>query len=149
VTVAAVSTVLAVVTAVWMATVLLIPDSVGEAILREAWEPAQVLIWPIGLTAVAATLGFGGDLGLRALAAASRSLRVTAVVAFLGLILGVAGAAAGGASGCAWALLLVTAIGAVLWWVEYHRGEEAHMSEDRTTRSGGQPPGTTTGDSGA
>ena len=121
VTVGGFSAVLAAATAAWMAVVLLIPDAIGEAILRDAWEPARALAWPIGLTAVVATLGFGGDLGLRALAAAARSLRVTLILSILGLVFGIAGAAWGGAAGCAWALFLVTAFGAVLWWVEYHR----------------------------
>ncbi len=114
---------LAVGAGVWTLIVLLMPTAVGEAILKDAWAPARDLAVPIGLTFVAGMLGFGGELGLRALAAAGRLLRVTVITSVLTLVLGVAGAAWGGASGCAWALFVVAVIGGLLFWLEYDRAE--------------------------
>jgi O-antigen/teichoic acid export membrane protein len=115
----------------WTLVVLILPAAVGEAILEEAWAPARDLAVPIGLTFVAGMLGFGGELGLRALAAAGRLLRVTIITSVLTLVLGVAGAAWGGASGCAWALFAVAVIGGLLLWLEYDRAE-AERSVDPT-----------------
>ena len=138
---------LAVGAAAWSIAVLLVPEPVGEAILRDAWGPAQSLALPIGLTAVVGMLGFGGDLGLRALAAASRSLRATAITSVLGLVFGVAGAKVGGAPGCAWALFAVAAVSAGVWWFEYHRAEAAHAAAHPVGGAAGPHPTTSTGGS--
>ena len=114
---------LALLAAGWTLVVLFLPAAIGEAILRDAWAPARDLALPIGLTFVAGMLGFGGELGLRALAAAGRLLRVTIFTSVLTLVLGIGGAAVGGAWGCAWALFAVAVIGGLLLWLEYDRGE--------------------------
>ncbi|MGW1143887.1 hypothetical protein ACWD6I_02245, partial [Streptomyces sp. NPDC002454] len=59
----------------WGAALLLVPDRVGALVLGEVWGAASELIVPATLGVAGAGLGVGAAAGLRALAAARRSLR--------------------------------------------------------------------------
>ena len=59
----------------WGAALLLVPDRVGELVLGDVWNSASELIVPVTLGVAGAGLGTGAAAGLRALAAARRSLR--------------------------------------------------------------------------
>lgn len=105
--------------AAWGLVVLLIPASLGALLLRGAWPPAHALILPILLGSLANMMSIGAVAGVRSLAAAARSLRATVATATLTLILGIGGAAIGGASGAAWGLCVVAVAGIFVWWYEY------------------------------
>jgi len=56
------------------------------------------------------------------MAAATRSLRASIVVAILTVVFGAIGAATAGAVGAAWGLTAALALGLSAWLVEYWRG---------------------------
>jgi hypothetical protein len=100
----------------------LLPDGVGRQLLGALWEPATSLILPT--TLAFAGIGFmnGASAGLRAMAAARRSLRATLCCAVAYLLGGVGGAALGGAAGSAWGVATATGTGAVVWWWQLRAG---------------------------
>ncbi|MEU7599224.1 hypothetical protein AB0B79_40520, partial [Streptomyces sp. NPDC039022] len=59
----------------WGGALLLMPDRFGALVLGGVWHPASELIVPVTLGVAGAGLGTGAAAGLRALAAARRSLR--------------------------------------------------------------------------
>ena len=89
---------------VWTTLLLLMPDSWGEAILGSTWDGARTVILPVGLTTAAGAFQAGGQVGLRALAATSHSLRARSVSATAMLAGGMLGAVVSGATGAAWGL---------------------------------------------
>jgi O-antigen/teichoic acid export membrane protein len=103
----------------WSTFVLLVPDSVGSALLRQNWAPARSVLLPlsIGLIALAATAG--ATIGLRVLAAVRRSFRTRIFTTILGLGTAIAGAALGGAVGAAVAIAVAASIGAGIWWWQF------------------------------
>jgi hypothetical protein len=121
--------------AAWGIVVLLIPSSMGNLLLRDAWGPARALVVPLLLATVANMGSYGGGLGLRALAAARRSLNATLTISVLTLVLGIAGAAYGGPSGCAWALLAVAIAGVVAWWYSFLLASDDFAQRSVTQRS--------------
>jgi O-antigen/teichoic acid export membrane protein len=99
------------------AVLLSLPRDVGEFLLGTNWEAARSLVLPLSIGTAGFGATFGAYTGLRALAAAKRSLRARSVDALTTLCFALAGAAAGGARGAAWGL----AVGACLenliaWW---------------------------------
>jgi hypothetical protein len=86
----------------WGAVLLIVPESLGRALLGVNWDSARALAIP--LAAVAATAGFayGAMAGLRSLAAAKRSLRTRWVDAVAIVVLVLGGASLWGAVGAAW-----------------------------------------------
>ena len=137
-----ISGVLATVAALWGVLVLLIPAGLGSLLLGEAWEPAYSLAVPIMLAYTAVSLSYGAGVGLRALAAAGRSLRATMVVSALTLVLGIGGAALEGASGSAWGLCLAAAIGAPIYWYEYARAAREYAADSAAGSGPGPGSGT-------
>ena len=67
------------------AVLLAIPESLGQRLLQDSWAPASTLILPTTVFMVAFGLQIGAWAGLRALAAASRSLLSQAVGSVLSL----------------------------------------------------------------
>jgi O-antigen/teichoic acid export membrane protein len=121
--------------AVWGLSILfLLPDDLGTRLLGALWEPATALILPT--TIAFAGIGFmnGASAGLRALAAARRSLPATLLCACLYLTGGVGGAAVGGAAGSAWGIAAAMATGAVVWWWQLREAlrdlHRSHASSD-------------------
>jgi O-antigen/teichoic acid export membrane protein len=107
---------------VWGAAMLLLPESVGVWLLGSSWQPASALLVPVTLAVAGTGVVNGAWVGLRALGAATRSLRARGInsVAYLVGVLG--GAALGGAAGAAWGATAGTFIGAGVWWWQLHRG---------------------------
>jgi len=119
----ALATVQAVGVAAWgLAIMFLLPDELGTGLLGALWEPASALVLPTTLAFVGIGLMNGAGAGLRALAAARRSLRATLLCACAYLIGGVGGALVGGAAGSAWGVAAATAAGAVVWWWQLRAG---------------------------
>lgn len=136
----------------WGVVVLFLPSELGNLLLRGAWKPAHSLSLPIMLATLGGTLTFGAGAAIRSLAAARRSLRATSLSAMLTLVLGISGAALGGASGSAWGLALTGFIGAAIWGFEArgaardYRRERPPVTVDRNPPSV-SPPLVVRGDS--
>ncbi|MER7789798.1 hypothetical protein [Streptomyces sp. NPDC097640] len=102
----------------WGGALLLMPDRLGELALGGVWPSASQLIVPITLGVAGAGLGTGAAAGLRALAAARRSLRcqLFASAGYVGGGLG--GAAVAGAVGSAWGVAAATLSSSAVWWLQ-------------------------------
>jgi O-antigen/teichoic acid export membrane protein len=109
--------------AAWGLTLMvLLPDALGTRLLGSVWEPASALILPATLAVMGASISSGAAAGLRALAAASRSLRAQLATASAFAIGGLGGALVGGAVGSAWGVAMATMIGAAVWWWQLRAG---------------------------
>ncbi|MFF2149289.1 hypothetical protein [Kitasatospora sp. NPDC058190] len=102
----------------WGSALLLMPDRLGELVLGDVWHSASQLIVPATLGVAGAGLGSGAAAGLRALAAARRSLRCQLFASACYLGGGLGGAAAAGTAGSAWGVATATACGSAVWWLQ-------------------------------
>jgi O-antigen/teichoic acid export membrane protein len=100
---------------IWAAVVLALPESVGRAILGDTWPSARHLLPLIVVAIVAEGLNVGPWVGLRALAAAGRSLRGRAIIAAVTVAAGTVGAATHGAWGAAAGLAIGSVVGTGVW----------------------------------
>jgi hypothetical protein len=107
---------------IWGAALLLVPESLGWHILRSAWQPASALLLPVTLTLVGFGFSIGAWAGVRALGAASRSLRAQGIGSLAYLVGSLGGAALDGAAGAAWGSAVGNLIGAGVWWWQLHQG---------------------------
>ena len=145
---------LAAVSAVWAIAMYALPDAVGHALLRRSWDSAHDVILPYGAVMAASGCLTGATVGLRALAAARRSLRARVITGVLSLTTTAVGAYLGDAAGAAAGLAAGLWMGSVLWWIslrdevrdeEARRDAELHGHEPRvrmTPVSGGIRPDT-------
>lgn len=121
----------------WGGALLLVPDHLGEHVLGAVWYGSSELIMPISLGVAGAGLGVGAAAGLRALAAARRSLRcqIFASACYVGGGLG--GAALAGTTGSAWGVAAANLVASAVWWLQLRSAlRERHqntISEVRTT----------------
>jgi hypothetical protein len=114
----------------WGMVLLLLPDSVGEQILHSAWYAASALLVPVTLAVAGFGFSVGAWAGVRALGAASRSLRAQAIGSVVYLTGAFVGTAIGGAAGAAWGSAAGALIGAGVWWWELHQGvRDASLAE--------------------
>jgi O-antigen/teichoic acid export membrane protein len=127
---------LVVVFVLWGLVVYVLPDSVGEALLKRSWHPAHDVI--PAYTAVMAASGMltAATVGLRAMAAAKRSLRSRLVTGVLAVAGGTAGAATSGAVGAATGLALGLWIGGIQWWQQLG----AAVAEEEVRRAEADAP---------
>jgi hypothetical protein len=116
---------------------MLLPDTVGLALLGATWTDARPTLPGQTLIVAASGAALGALVGLRALAAASRSMRARIVASGLGLIGAVAGAATGDAAVCALLIGAGVSAGALVWWREYL---EALRLVPTAGPEAGQPP---------
>jgi hypothetical protein len=108
--------------AIWGGVLLLIPSNVGTSLLGETWEPARALVPALTFMTVGRGVTLGAITGLRALAAAKRSLRARMISSAGVLVGGLTGASIAGAVGAAWGFAASTIPEMVVWWSEYRRG---------------------------
>ncbi|OKI02334.1 hypothetical protein A6A06_14900 [Streptomyces sp. CB02923] len=102
----------------WGAALLLVPDRLGELVLGDVWSSASGLIVPAALGVAGAGLGSGAAAGLRALAAARRSLRCQLFASACYVGGGLGGAVAGGTVGSAWGVAAATVCSSAVWWLQ-------------------------------
>lgn len=96
---------------------MLLPGPAGEAVLGPSWEGTRPLIPAMTVLAVAAGLVTGPAVGLRALPAVGRLLRVSLLLAPVTVLLAGAGAGYWGAPGAAWGLAAANVLtAAALAW---------------------------------
>lgn len=117
---------LAAVVVAWGLIVIVIPDAVGQAVLNDAWEPARSVIVPLVLSLALGGVSSGAVIGLRVLAAAQRSLKMTIFGSIDALISSVIGVIVAGAQGVAWAIVIVSVLNVVLWWWQFRAALADH-----------------------
>lgn len=121
----------------WGGALLLMPDRLGELVLGDVWHLASQLIVPVTLGVACAGLGTGAAAGLRALAAARRSLRCQLFASACYVAGGLGGAALGGTVGSAWGVAAATLAGSAVWWLQLRSALREHhqdtIPEVRTT----------------
>ncbi|MFE0174547.1 hypothetical protein ACFWZ2_19700 [Streptomyces sp. NPDC059002] len=102
----------------WGVALLLVPDRLGELVLGDVWHSASELIVPAVLGVAGSGLGVGAAAGLRALAAARRSLRCQLFASACYVGGGLGGAAAAGTVGSAWGVAAATVTASAVWWLQ-------------------------------
>jgi O-antigen/teichoic acid export membrane protein len=111
---------------------LAIPESLGQRLLQSSWAPASALILPTTIYFTAFGMQMGAWAGLRALAAASRSLLSQGVGSTLSLVGALSGAAAAGAIGAAWGIAVGAVLGTAFWWWQFRLGlRDFRQAEDQ------------------
>jgi O-antigen/teichoic acid export membrane protein len=126
----------------WGAVLLFAPARLGLWLLGPSWEPARQVLLPIVLWLVGGAVILGPEIGLRALAAARRSLRARMAGSALSVVGALLGSMTGGALGAAWGLALASLAGAPLWWWHLARGlVEGRRPGQRVMSDRGPPSG--------
>nr|WP_099053152.1 hypothetical protein [Streptomyces griseochromogenes] len=112
----------------WGGALLLMPDRLGELVLGDVWHSASQLIVPVTLGVAGAGLGTGAAAGLRALAAARRSLRCQLFASACYVSGGLGGATVAGTVGSAWGVAVATGCSSAVWWLQLRSalGERHH-----------------------
>jgi O-antigen/teichoic acid export membrane protein len=100
----------------WGGLLLVLPTAIGTLLLGSLWPAAIALIVPTTVVMALGCVFDGAFVGLRALGVARRSLHAQVTRAVAGAVLGLAGAAVGGASGMLWGAALASLIGVVVVW---------------------------------
>jgi hypothetical protein len=111
--------VLVTLTALWGAAAVLLPQSLGYSLLGSTWPGAHEIIIPMTVVYIGLSLAAAGSVGLRAMAAAARSLRASAIGSGIGVVGGTAGSVFG-ASGAAWGLAFAALVQAVVFWMQFN-----------------------------
>ncbi|MGW5731537.1 MULTISPECIES: hypothetical protein [Streptomyces] len=110
----------------WGAALLLMPERLGELVLGDVWSSASELIVPVTLGVAGAGLGTGAAAGLRALAAARRSLRSQLFASACYVAGGLGGAVVAGTLGSAWGVAAATLCGSAVWWLQLRSALREH-----------------------
>ncbi|MFB7715061.1 hypothetical protein [Streptomyces sp. NPDC056105] len=120
----------------WGTALLLMPDRLGEFVLGDVWHDASQLILPAVLGVAGAGLGTGAAAGLRALAAARRSLRSQLFASACYVSGGLGGAVVAGTVGSAWGVAVATLCGSAVWWLQLRTAlREHHQNHIREVRT--------------
>ena len=101
----------------WGLMALVVPDRLGREVLGATWPAARPLLPAIAIQTAAIAVSLGAQVGLRALGAAGRCLRVDSALAALLLGAGAVGARVDGSLGAAVGIAAATATGVVVWWI--------------------------------
>ncbi|MBU6533601.1 hypothetical protein [Streptomyces mayonensis] len=119
----------------WGTVLLLLPNRLGELVLGDVWSGASELVLPVTLSVAGAGIGTGAAAGLRALAAARRSLRCQLFASACYVGGGLAGAVAGGTVGSAWGAAAASLCGSAAWWLHLRAAlrERGHVPVPETT----------------
>jgi hypothetical protein len=122
----------------WAAVVLIATERMGGARLLGASSPgAQQALPGVALMVIATGLSFGAFIGLRALAAAHRSLNLRVAIAPLTVALGSIGAIIGDSVGAALGLAVAAWLGVLLWWwqLRAETRSKSHPTDSRYEQS--------------
>jgi hypothetical protein len=119
----------------WGAVLLLVPDWAGEHVLGQVWRPASDIIVPASLGVAGAGLGIGAAAGLRALAAARRSLRCQLFSSACYLGGGLGGAAVNGTVGAAWGAAAANICASAVWWLQLRSALREHHQNNIEVRT--------------
>jgi GT2 family glycosyltransferase len=112
----------------WGLTILLLPDSLGIALMGSAWEQAERVVLPLSVAYAGYGAAAGAFVGIRSLGLAKESLKARAIAAPLILLSVALGAAVGGAVGAAIGLAAATWASVLVWWREFARARSRSIS---------------------
>jgi hypothetical protein len=110
---------LATLSALWGAAAILLPENVGSFLLGSTWPRTHEVLVPMTLLYVAGSASVAASVGLRALAAAARSLRASAIGAVI-VIVGATGGSNFGATGAAWGLAVGGLLHVAVFWRQFN-----------------------------
>lgn len=100
---------------VYTAVILLLPDAVGDAVLKDSWNGIRSTLLPMGLFTACAGACAGPFIVIAAMGHAKRTFRLTVLATVLLLVAMPLGAVLGGAPGAAWGMCLGKAIEIPFW----------------------------------
>lgn len=110
---------LAGVAGVLAAGVLLVPASVGEALLGATWPTARAVLPALAVESLLAFVGSIPSAGHRAAMAGARALTLRLLTGVPRPFVVLAAGLTGGAVGAVWAMAAIAAVNAVVWWASY------------------------------
>jgi hypothetical protein len=116
----------------WGLAVWSLPATAGRLLLGHAWQDARPMILVLSLAMVGRLMASGPTIGLRALAAARRSLQVGVLTSALTFVGGVGGALLGGGYGVAVGLLVACWLSSPLGWWHLLRALKDRAPSDDT-----------------
>jgi O-antigen/teichoic acid export membrane protein len=94
-----------------------VPRGLGAWLLGPVWQPAYPLVLPIAISYLGTAIGVGAGMGLHALGASRRSLRLMLIVSVVVVACALLGAIAGGVIGAARGIAVAEWTGGLLgWW---------------------------------
>jgi O-antigen/teichoic acid export membrane protein len=117
-----------------MVLLVALPRGLGQLMLGGIWRPAYPLVLPTTLWVMGTGALSGPLVGLHALAAARRSLRVTLVISALGLACSLTGARTAGTAGAMWGSAAASWIGVLMSWDQLRKA--LHERADSAARAG-------------
>jgi O-antigen/teichoic acid export membrane protein len=135
---------IAVLAALWGASLLFLPDSWGEQILGPTWLTASAIIGLVTVDKACSAIGWGAALRLRVLLRPRVSFVVRVVATVAAVVVAVVGAALDGAWGVALGSALVGPPLAITWllavrWARRHPGAVGHRLVAATVPVVGEP----------
>jgi hypothetical protein len=114
----------------------LLPDGVGHALLKRSWGPAHRVLLPYTAVMAASGMLTAATVGLRAMAAAKRSMRSRLVTGIVAVSLATAGAIGYGAVGAACGLAAGLWLGGIQWWQQLHAAVAEEDERRAVARAG-------------
>jgi hypothetical protein len=113
--------------------IIVLPAGLGELLIGDLWQQTEKLLLPLGMVLVLMCFANSAMAGLRALAAARRSLACQLTEAGLYVILGSVGAALGAAYGSTWGVFCAMSLSQIVWWTQLRRGLRDYVAVDDGT----------------
>ena len=110
---------------------LVLPTSLGEAVLGDTWDAAHPLLLPTGVMICFLGLVTGVRAGLLGMRAIRKAMALDIVTTVLVLSATIIGALVNGVLGAMWAVTGVQGMLAVAWWITFF----VHTGGTRTTES--------------
>jgi O-antigen/teichoic acid export membrane protein len=137
------SSTLVVITALYLVFLLVLPDSVGTALLGDTWSGAREVLIPMATWSAAASASAGPAMMLYAMGLARVTFRLH-VIAAPGVILAfIVGGYLNGAVGAAWGLAILGIVTLPLWCGQLAislRGHTKRLAEAAENTAGTPPP---------
>lgn len=113
--------------AAWGAVLLItVPHGLGKWLVGSVWQQLNPLELAQIAFVMASSLSSGASVGLHALGAARRSLRVTLLTSLITAIAAIVGAEAAGAAGTIYGMAVGSGAGSVLVWHQFHKAYAEH-----------------------
>ena len=110
----------------WGILILCIPDRLGQDLLGETWRAAHAVVLPLTFVMAGGGITMSSVVGLRALAAAQRSLGARLLVSLFQVSGTIIGAFLAGATGAAWGLAFGVWCGIPVWQWQFRKALGEH-----------------------
>jgi hypothetical protein len=113
---------------------LFLPDALGRALVGANWVGAKSILFPLALSFAGLGGVMGAASGLRALAAAKRSLRARTTSSVLMICGGMIGAVLADALGAAIGLAVANWLAALIWWSQFNASFNEYVVDNGDDR---------------